>query len=81
MDGEPAFDLLAYTDNLGEPYELALAMDAVTCHPDHDDVPMSVEQAAYLNHLLRRTGRSCEGEPLTFAEAKARITELLDELG
>ena len=81
MDGEPAFDLLAFTDNLGEPYELALAMEAVTGHPDHDNVPMSLEQAAYLNHLLRRSGRPPEAAPLTFGEAKMRITDLLGELG
>ncbi len=79
MDGDPAFDLLAFTDTLGEPCDLALAMDVVTRHPDYDDAPMSLEQAAYLNHLLRRSGRAHQSAGLTFGQAKARINELLGE--
>lgn len=80
MDAEPAFDLLAFSDSLGEPAEVA-AMEALATHAAHDAEPMSQEQQGFLNHLLRRTGRAALVDPLTFGEAKARIAELLAELG
>ena len=80
MEQEPAFDLLAFSDRLGDSSEVATEA-ALTAPASRDAEPMSEEQAGYLNHLLRRTGRAPLDAPLTFAEAKARIAELVAELG
>ncbi len=79
MESEPAFDLLAFSDRLGDPSEVAT--EARGAPAARDTEPMTEEQAGYLNHLLRRTGRTPLEAPLTFAQAKARIAELLAELG
>jgi hypothetical protein len=77
MGTDPAFDLLAFADRLGEPAVEARDTGIGSAH----DGPVSPEQADHLSHLLRRTGRSATEPPMTFAEAKARIAELLHELG
>jgi hypothetical protein len=80
MEPDPTPDLLAFSDHLGDPPEVP-AEAVLAAHAARDAGPMSEEQAGYLNHLLRRTGRAPLERSLTFAEAKARIAELLAELG
>lgn len=80
MGTDPAFDLLAYADQLGEPADEAMATGAGIGHGHPVDGPMTLEQADHLNHLLRRSGRPAPEPAMTFAEAKARIAELLHEL-
>ena len=78
MATDPLFDLLAFADRLGEPADEAMAV-GIGQGPAFDG-PMTPEQADHLSHLLRRTGRSAPDPAMTFAEAKARIGELLHEL-
>jgi hypothetical protein len=81
MDGDSAFDLLAHSDRLGEPYEaLTTRNPDAPAHEGVDLHPMTEEQAAYLAHLMRRIGRVPGAALLTFGQAKAKIAELLDEL-
>jgi len=81
MGSDPVFDLLAFADRLGEPSDDAALIGTGTWQGPMPDGPMTAEQTDHLNHLLRRTGRSSLDADMTFAEAKARITELLQELG
>jgi hypothetical protein len=81
MGSEPAFDLLAFSDRLGEPAGEALASLPGAAHGAAADAPMTPDQAEHLNHLLRRSGRPGAPTELTFAEAKARIAELIHDLG
>jgi hypothetical protein len=81
MGIDPAFDLLAFADRLGEPADEAMTAGVGVGHGPPPDGPMTPEQADHLSHLLRRSGRPAPEATMTFAEAKARITELSHELG
>jgi hypothetical protein len=79
MDLDRRPNLLTLADQFGEPFEAAMASDEAT-HQRSSDGPMTEEQASYLGYLTRRLGRLPDEEPLTFAEAKVKITELLIRL-
>ncbi len=81
MGSEPAFDLLAFSDRLGEPAGEVLAPLPGSAHGADADGPMTPDQTEHLNHLLRRSGRPVASTELTFTQAKARIAALIHELG
>ena len=79
MATDPAFDLLAFADRLGEPADGNVVTGSGIDHGPPLHGPMTPEQTDHLNHLLRRSGRPAPEPAMTFAEAKARINELLHE--
>jgi len=79
MDHEPANDLLAHADVLGDAVA-TVDVAAPARAGSAVDLPMSEDQAAFIAYLCRRMGRDHEPVELTFQEAKRCIAGLLEEL-
>lgn len=79
MEHEPANDLLAHADLLGDGVATVDVAPPTRTGP-LAELPMTEDQAAFIAYLCRRSGRAPDPTALTFEEAKRTIASLLEEL-